>query len=227
MPEADVAAAPQPVVQVELRVAVLQAIRQAAVERAAGPGLAHDVRRDAEREQVIQLAGDVEVGAADVEGRLADAVAVGVGHLRILRSGCSRGTACRRPARSACRPAACSRSAGVTCAMHARRHRQQGRREGPDDPLSSPSTGRYRGLVSGVFRASGRASADGKQCVNIRRLGVGGWDAASEAPRRPLPRPRHLSQDEWRHVDDPHASEGARETAGQRSPRGWRMTWTP
>ncbi len=76
-----------PVVQVELRVGVLQAERVAAVQRAAGAGLARDVGRDAERDDVRDVAGDVDVRPADVEGVRRDLVAVGVRDLGLLGDG--------------------------------------------------------------------------------------------------------------------------------------------
>ena len=75
-----------PVVEIELRVGVLDAKDEAVAgdaRRGDGSALPRDVRRDAERHDVRDLAGDVDVAALNVERVAADAVAVDVGDLRI------------------------------------------------------------------------------------------------------------------------------------------------
>ena len=78
------------VVEVPLREGVLEAEGIAAVERAAGAGLAGDVGRDAEGDAVGDVAGDVDVAAADVERAQRDAVAVGVVTFGSCPGSCSR-----------------------------------------------------------------------------------------------------------------------------------------
>ena len=86
-PEARPRAAPHPVVERELRVAVLHAEHIAAAQRRAGAGLAGDVRRDSERDDVRNVAGDVDVRARHVERRERDPVACGVGDFGLLLIG--------------------------------------------------------------------------------------------------------------------------------------------
>src|SRR5207245_8940731 len=78
-----------PVVEIELPVCVLD-LKDEAVARdaAAGckvqkPALACDIGRDTERDDVRQVAGDVDVAAGDIEGISADRLAVYVGGLGI------------------------------------------------------------------------------------------------------------------------------------------------
>src|SRR5262249_18436171 len=61
-PETNPRAARRPVVEIELRIGVLQAECLAARQRRAGAGLARNVGSDAIRNHVIQIAGDVDVG---------------------------------------------------------------------------------------------------------------------------------------------------------------------
>ena len=70
---------------------VLDPEDQAVVRNAVGrrevddAALPRDVRRDAERDDVREVAGDVDVAAADVEGARVDRVAVGILGLRRIR----------------------------------------------------------------------------------------------------------------------------------------------
>src|SRR5262249_27656644 len=72
-----------PVIEVELRVRILQTVDVAARYRRSGRGLARDVGRDPERDAVIDVAGDVDVRAANVEGRERDDVAIDIRDLRL------------------------------------------------------------------------------------------------------------------------------------------------
>ena len=89
--EARPGSARDPVVEVDLSERVLHAEYQAAVRASGrGIGLARDVGRDPERDDVRDVAGDVDVAAADVERAGVDQVAVGVGDLGILLIGVVR-----------------------------------------------------------------------------------------------------------------------------------------
>src|SRR5437867_1831050 len=68
----------EPVVQVQLSITVLEAIGVAAVQGAARARLAADVGSDPERNEMRNVAGDVDVGAAHVEGAGLDRIAVRV-----------------------------------------------------------------------------------------------------------------------------------------------------
>src|SRR5579872_5280558 len=67
--EAHPRAARRPIIEIELTVRVFEAKGQAAVKRAARAGLADDIRRDAKREVMIEISGQIDVCAADVERR--------------------------------------------------------------------------------------------------------------------------------------------------------------
>src|SRR5947208_10110577 len=72
----------RPIIEIELAVCVLQTKDLTAGKRACGVGLTRDIRRDTEGKQVIELAGEVDVGPRDLKRRKLDVVFVDVRDLR-------------------------------------------------------------------------------------------------------------------------------------------------